>query len=66
MALRQLGVETELFMYPGAAHSIPDPRNRLVKSVSELRWMDYYVRGVGEKFGWRDVLGTLEADGETE
>lgn len=66
MALKQLGVETELFMYPGAAHSIPDPRNRLVKSVSELRWMDYYVRGIGEKFSWRDVLGTLEADGETE
>jgi dipeptidyl aminopeptidase/acylaminoacyl peptidase len=62
MALRQIGVDTELFMYPGNSHGIPDPRNRLVKSMSELAWMDYYVRGIGEKFRWRDVLQTLEAE----
>jgi hypothetical protein len=31
-----------------------------VKSVSEMAWMDYYVRGQGKKFSWRDVLKTLE------
>ncbi len=62
MGLKKLGVPTELFMYPGRSHGIPDPRNRLVKSVSEMAWMDYYVRGIGEKFAWRDVLETLEAD----
>jgi len=62
MALVRLGVPTELFMYPGSAHSIPDPRNQLVKSVSEMAWMDYYVRGQGRKFAWRDVLKTLEDD----
>jgi hypothetical protein len=31
-----------------------------VKSVSEMAWMDYYVRGMGKKFAWRDVLSTLE------
>jgi dipeptidyl aminopeptidase/acylaminoacyl peptidase len=60
MALKQLGVPTELFMYPGNTHGIPDPRNQLVKSVSEMAWMDYYVRGIGNKFSWRDVLKTLE------
>jgi dipeptidyl aminopeptidase/acylaminoacyl peptidase len=60
MALKQLGVPTELFMYPGNTHGIPDPRNQLVKSVSEMAWMDYYVRGSGKKFSWRDVLKTLE------
>ncbi|HEY0874800.1 MAG TPA: prolyl oligopeptidase family serine peptidase, partial [Vicinamibacterales bacterium] len=60
MALKQLGVPTELFMYPGSSHGIPDPRNQLVKAVSEMAWMDYYVRGKGEKFSWRDVLKTLE------
>jgi hypothetical protein len=24
--------------------------------------MDYYVRGIGSKFAWRDVLRTLEAE----
>jgi dipeptidyl aminopeptidase/acylaminoacyl peptidase len=60
MALRQLGVPTELFMYPGQSHGIPDPRNRLAKSMSEMAWMDYYVRGSGQKFAWRSVLETLE------
>ena len=61
MALKKIGVPTELYMYPGDSHGIPDPRNRLVKSVSEKAWMDYYVLGTGEKFAWRDVLRTLEA-----
>ena len=62
MALKKLDVPTELFMYPGRSHGIPDPRNRLVKAVSEMAWMDYYVRGIGEKFEWRQVLETLEAE----
>lgn len=65
MALKKLGVPTELFLYPGDSHGIPDPRNRLVKSVSEMAWMDYYVRGMGELFSWRDVLRTLEEAGTT-
>jgi dipeptidyl aminopeptidase/acylaminoacyl peptidase len=64
MALKQLGVPTELYMYPGTTHGIPDPRNQLVKAVSEMAWMDYYVRGKGKKFSWRDVLDTLEEKGE--
>ncbi|MDT8340637.1 MAG: S9 family peptidase [Longimicrobiales bacterium] len=62
MALKKLGVPTELFMYPGRSHGIPDARNRLVKSVSEMAWMDYYVRGLGEKFDWQMVLETLEEE----
>ena len=66
MALKQIGVPTELFMYPGNTHGIPDPRNQLVKSVSEMAWMDYYVRGLGNKFAWRDVLKTVEDAAATE
>jgi dipeptidyl aminopeptidase/acylaminoacyl peptidase len=62
MALKQLGVPTELFMYPGTTHGIPDARNQLVKAASEMAWMDYYVRGKGKKFAWRDVLKTLEEE----
>jgi dipeptidyl aminopeptidase/acylaminoacyl peptidase len=60
MALKKLGVPTELFMYPGTTHGIPDARNQLVKSVSEKAWMDYYVRGIGSRFSWRDVLNSLD------
>ncbi len=66
MALKQLGVPTELFMYPGNTHGIPDPRNQLVKAVSEMAWMDYYVRGKGQKFSWRDVLKTLDEDSKVK
>jgi dipeptidyl aminopeptidase/acylaminoacyl peptidase len=64
MALKKLDVPTELFMYPGRSHGIPDPRNRLVKAVSEMAWMDHYVRGIGEKFEWEQVLETLEEEAE--
>ncbi|HKS06606.1 MAG TPA: S9 family peptidase [Gemmatimonadaceae bacterium] len=60
MALKKLGVPTEFFMYPGNTHGIPDPRNRYVKSVAEMAWMDYWLRGSGKKFEWRDVLKSLE------
>ncbi len=60
MALKQIGVPTELFMYPGNSHGIPDARNQLVKAVSEMAWMDYYVRGKGEKFSWKMVLETVK------
>ncbi len=64
MALKKLGIPTELYLYPGQSHGIPDPRNRLVKSVSEMAWMDYWVRGIGERFQWRQVLETLEEETE--
>ena len=60
MALRQLGVPTEFYVYPGASHGIPDPRNQYVKATAEMAWMDYWVRGSGKKFAWRDVLKTLD------
>jgi acetyl esterase/lipase len=66
MALKRLGVPTELFMYPGQSHGITDPRNQLVKAAAEMAWMDYYVRGVGKKFSWRTVLDTLEDEAEAK
>lgn len=65
MALKKLNVPTELFMYPGHSHGIPDPRNRLVKAVSEMAWMDHWVRGIGDGFEWEMVLKTLEEDAES-
>lgn len=64
MALKKLNVPTELFMYPGRSHGIPGTRNRYLQDVSEMAWMDYYVRGIGEKFQWRQVLETLESEEE--
>jgi dipeptidyl aminopeptidase/acylaminoacyl peptidase len=59
MALIRLGVPTEMYVYPGNTHGIPDPRNQLVKSTAEKAWMDYWVRHSAPKFAWRDVLRTL-------
>ena len=66
MGLKRVGVPTELFMYPGNSHGIPDARNRLVKSMSEMAWMDYYVLGKGQKFSWRKALETLEGPAKPE
>ena len=59
MALKKLGVPTELFVYPGQTHGIPDARNQLLKSVAEKAWMDHWILGKGG-FKWQDVLKTLE------
>ena len=65
MALRQLKVPTELFVYPGSTHGIPDPRNQLLKSVAEKAWMDHWILGKGG-FKWQDVLKTLEGSATTK
>jgi hypothetical protein len=31
-----------------------------------MAWMDFYVRDLGEKFQWRDVLATLDLDADDE
>ncbi len=59
MALRQLGVPTEFFVYPGSTHGIPDMRNQMVKMVAEFRWMEKWVMGRPEWFDWHDLLKTL-------
>jgi dipeptidyl aminopeptidase/acylaminoacyl peptidase len=62
MALKRLGVPTELYVYPDNTHGIPDPRNQLLKSVAEMAWMDYWVTGNGKRFAWREVLKTLDPE----
>jgi acetyl esterase/lipase len=63
MALSKLGVPNEFWVYPGQSHGIPDVRNQYLKAVAEMEWMDYYVRGSGKKFAWRDVLNSVQANG---
>ncbi len=59
MALRQLGVPVEYFVYPGDTHGITAPRNQLVKAVSEFQWFEKWIRGK-DWFTWRQLLETLE------
>ena len=58
MALRQLGVPTEFYVYPGSSHGIPDPRNRYAKAVAEYAWFEHWIRG-RPLFRWKDVLESL-------
>jgi dipeptidyl aminopeptidase/acylaminoacyl peptidase len=63
MALSKLGVPNEFWVYPGDSHGIPDVRNQYLKAVAEMEWMDFYVRGSGKKFAWRDVLKSVDGNG---
>jgi dipeptidyl aminopeptidase/acylaminoacyl peptidase len=60
MALKKLGVPTEFFVYPGNAHSITEPRNQMVKMVSEFNWFEKWIRGKQGWFEWKDMLQTLK------
>ncbi|HAL54920.1 MAG TPA: hypothetical protein DCP63_00205 [Bacteroidetes bacterium] len=68
MALVMLGVPTEFYVYPGTTHGIADPRNQLVKMVSEFHWMEKWIKGKKGWFEWNELLSTLkdEADGKKE
>jgi dipeptidyl aminopeptidase/acylaminoacyl peptidase len=59
MALKKLGVPTEFLVYPGNTHGITEPRNQLVKMMSEFHWFEKWVRGTGKWFEWKDLLATL-------
>ena len=62
MALKKLGVPTELFLYPGHSHGIPDPATS--GEVGGGEGVDGLLgAGMGEKFQWRDVLSSLEGPG---
>jgi len=60
MALKKLGVPTELFVYPGNTHGIPDPRNQLAKAVVEFNWFEKWVRGKPTWLNWQEMLKTID------
>lgn len=64
MALVKLGVPTEFFVYPGSTHGITEPRNQLVKMVSEFSWMEKWIKGKPGWFGWNQLLETLNEEKE--
>jgi dipeptidyl aminopeptidase/acylaminoacyl peptidase len=59
MALKQRGVPTEFFVYPGSTHGIPDPRNQYLKAVAEYAWFEKWIRGK-PWFTWKELLATVE------
>ncbi len=60
MALKKLGVPTEFFVYPGSTHGITEPRNQMVKMVSEFNWFEKWIRGKQGWFEWKEMLQTLK------
>jgi dipeptidyl aminopeptidase/acylaminoacyl peptidase len=59
MALKQRGIPTEFFVYPGTTHGIPDPRNQYLKAVAEFAWFEKWIRGK-PGFSWKDLLKSID------
>ncbi|MBM4186802.1 MAG: S9 family peptidase [Gemmatimonadetes bacterium] len=59
MALKKLGVPTELFVYPGNTHGITEPRNQLTKAMVEFNWFEKWIRGKPAWLNWQEMLVTL-------
>ena len=60
LALKKLGVPTEFLVYPGEPHGLQQPRNQLVKAMSELGWFEMWIRGADTWLDWREVLDMTE------
>lgn len=61
MALKHLGVPTEFIVYPGEPHGLTQPRNQLVKMMSEMGWFDKWIRGRESWLDWATVLEVADA-----
>ena len=61
MALKQLGVPTELLVYPGQPHGLREPRHQLVKMMVELGWFERWIRGRGTGVDWERILAVANA-----
>jgi hypothetical protein len=59
-------VPTEFFVYPGATHGITEPRNQMVKMVSEFNWFEKWIRGKQSWFEWKEMLQTLKDEKSDE
>ena len=59
MALKQRGIPTEFFVYPGNTHGIPDPRNQYLKAVAEFAWFEQWIRGK-PGFSWKELLKSVD------
>lgn len=66
MALKKLGVPTEFSVYPGATHGITEPRNQMVKMVSEFNWFEKWIRSNQGWFGWKELIETLKDEKKSE
>ncbi len=58
MALKQRGIPTEFFVYPGNTHGIPDARNQYLKAVAEFAWFEKWIRGK-PWFTWKELLKSV-------
>jgi hypothetical protein len=58
LALKSLGVPTEFMVYPGEDHALRQPRNKLVKLMSDLGWFEKWIRGADTWLAWDEVLET--------
>ena len=60
MALKKLDVPTEFLVYPNELHGLSNPRNQLVKAMSELGWFEKWIRGADHWLDWSEVLEMAE------
>jgi len=62
MALKKLGVPTELIVYPGMPHGLTNPRYQMIKMVSEFGWFEKWIKGKSTWLDWKPLLDTLKDD----
>ena len=63
MALKKIGIPTELLIYPGQPHGIQLPRYQLVKAMAEMAWFERWIRGKPAWLSWEALLATADSIG---
>ena len=61
MALKSLGVPTELIVYPGASHGVSTARNRVLQATIQFNWFQHWIRGKPGVFDWASLNALVES-----
>ncbi|MBM3734820.1 MAG: S9 family peptidase [Acidobacteria bacterium] len=59
MALKKLGVPTELIVYPRMPHGLTEPRYQYIKMQAEFNWFEKWIRGRDKWIDWKEVVESV-------
>ena len=61
MALKKMGVPTEMILYPNMPHGLVNPKYAYVKIKADLAWFDRWILGKDKWLNWGELIASVEA-----
>jgi dipeptidyl aminopeptidase/acylaminoacyl peptidase len=60
MALKKIGVPTEMILYPNMPHGLVNPKYAYVKMMADITWFDRWILGKEGWIDWGELMASIE------